>query len=118
MGNECFARPKYICDFCRFEKNWPPEVIARAPKIFYFCSPQCWRFNLENSANGTTATEGNHERGSLVHLTERGLQNAVSLDSRLAFFARPLVKLIDYQPSRPNVPAAGTLYEQPAHRTS
>ena len=75
-------------------------------------------FNLDTSANGTTSTEGNHERGSLVHLTERGLQNAVSLDSRLAFFARPLVKLSDYQPSRPKVPAAGTLYEQPAHRAT
>ena len=75
-------------------------------------------FNLDTSANGTTATEGNHERGSLVHLTERGLPNAMSLDSRFAFFARPLVKLSDYQPSRPNVPAAGTLYEQPTHRTS
>ena len=75
-------------------------------------------FNLDTSANGTTSTEGNHERGSLVHLTERGLENAVSLDSRLAFHARPLVRLGDYQPSRPNVPAAGTLYEQPAQRTS
>ena len=75
-------------------------------------------FNLDTSANGTTSTEGNHERGSLVHLTDRGLENAVSLDSRLSLHARPLVKLGDYQPSRPNVPAAGTLYEQPAQRTS
>ena len=75
-------------------------------------------FNLDTSANGTTSTEGNHERGSLVHLTERGLENAVSLDSRLSLHARPLVKLGDYQPSRPIVPAAGTLYEQPAQRTS
>ena len=73
-------------------------------------------YNIDTSANGTTSTECNHERGSLVHYTERGLQNAVSLDSRLAFFARPLVKLGDYQPSRPQVPAAGTLYEQPAQR--
>ena len=75
-------------------------------------------YNLDTSANGTTSTEGNHERGSLVHLTERGLQNALSLDSRLALHARPLVELSAYQPSRPIVPAAGTLFEQPAHRTT
>ena len=71
-------------------------------------------YTLDTSANGTTSTESNHERGSLVHLTDRGLENAVSLDSRLSLHARPLVQLGDYQPSPPIVPAAGTLYEQPA----
>ena len=75
-------------------------------------------YNLDTSANGTTSTEGNHERGSLVHLTERGLQNALSLDSRMAMHARPLLELSAFQPSRHKVPAAGTLYEQPAHRVT
>ena len=75
-------------------------------------------YNLDTSANGTTSTECNHERGSLSHFTEQGMANAVALESQLASHAQPLLELGDYQPSRPRVPAAGTLYEQPAHRTS
>ena len=75
-------------------------------------------YNLDTSANGTTATECNHERGSLSHFTELGMANAMALESQLASHAQPLIELGDYQPSRPRVPAAGTHYEQPAPRTS
>ena len=75
-------------------------------------------YNLDTSANGTTSTESNHERGGLCHLTELGMDRALALESHLAQRSQPLLELGSHNPSRPQVPAAGLIYEQPAYRTS
>ena len=75
-------------------------------------------YNLDTSANGTTSTACNHERGSLCHITELGMQRALAMESRLAQRSQPLLELGSYNPSRPQVPAAALIYKQPAHRTT
>ena len=75
-------------------------------------------YNLDTSANGTISTESNHERGGLCHFTELGMDRALALESQLAQHSQPLLELGPYNPSRPQVPAAGRIYEQPASRTS
>ena len=73
-------------------------------------------YNLDTSANGTTSTECNHERGDFCHLTDVGHGRALALEARVAQRSEPLLTLGSWHPMRPPVAAAGAFYEPPAVR--
>ena len=73
-------------------------------------------YNLDTSANGTTSTECNHERGGLCHLTEVGHERALALEARVMQSSEPLTSLGSWNPVRPPVAAAGAIYEPSAVR--
>ena len=68
-------------------------------------------YSLQTSANGTTATECNHERGGLNHLTEVGHERALALETRVKQRSEPLLSLGSWNPVRPPLAAAGAIYE-------